>query len=102
MKKEKMIPIAFKVSETVYNLLNVLALAEQCSVDAICARLADHAQQGIYRPGAWERHWLEQVFGDDWQEQLETGDPYGRTDEIGKMFQRPRASSHNADKDDHD
>lgn len=27
---------------------------------------------GVMRPGAWERMWLEQVFGDSWQERMES------------------------------
>jgi hypothetical protein len=30
--------------------------------DEVLLRLADHAQEGIARPGAWERAWLQQVF----------------------------------------
>jgi hypothetical protein len=33
---------------------------------AVLATLADHAQQGVCRPGSWERGWLCQVFGDGW------------------------------------
>ncbi len=51
--------------------------------------LIDHAQQGVYRPGSWERIWLTQAFGDDWTAQLEPGDPYGRPD-CERMFTRPR------------
>lgn len=40
--------------------------------------LADHAAQGVYRPGAWEREWLLQAFPGDFLEHLEPGDPYGR------------------------
>lgn len=28
--------------------------------------LIDHAADGVRRPGAWERGWVEQCFGDDW------------------------------------
>ena len=30
--------------------------------DDVLLRLADHAQEGIARPGAWEHAWLQQVF----------------------------------------
>jgi hypothetical protein len=33
--------------------------------------LAVKAADGVYRPGAWERGWLEQAFGSDWQNRLE-------------------------------
>lgn len=32
----------------------------------VLQKLADHAQQGVLRPGAWERYWLVQAFGDTW------------------------------------
>ena len=49
----------------------------------VLTKLADHAQQGVYRPGAWERGWLVQAFGDDFIALLEQDpdEPY---------FQRPR------------
>lgn len=37
----------------------------------VLGRLADHAQQGVSRPMAWERGWLSQVFGEEWREKLE-------------------------------
>ena len=76
--------ITIEVSDTVYGLLAVLG-----SVEEVVGLLVDHAQQGVYRPGAWERDWLIQVFGDDWTAELEAGDPYGM--ENGFMFQRPRS-----------
>lgn len=36
------------------------------NVATVLARLADHAQQAVYRPGSWERDWAISVFGDDW------------------------------------
>ena len=38
---------------------------------AVLDELADHAQQGVYRSGAWERDWVCQVFGDEWLDNLE-------------------------------
>jgi hypothetical protein len=49
--------------------------------------LVDHAQQGVYRPGASERQWLEQAFGPKFMGHVEPGDPYGRPN--SPMFQRP-------------
>lgn len=40
-------------------------------VTGVLAELADHAQQGVYRPGAWERAWLCKAFGFDWLERLD-------------------------------
>lgn len=84
--------ITIEVSDVVYNLLQVLTLTvlrehPPRSVEDVVSLLVDHAQQGVYRPGAWERQWLEQVFGDEWQQFLEPGDPYGRPN--SPMFQRP-------------
>lgn len=80
--------ITVEVSDTVYNLLEVLARDHVgFSVEGIVSELIDHAQQGVYRPGAWERDWLIQAFGDEWIKHLEVGDPYGRPN--GHMFNRP-------------
>jgi len=86
--------ITIEVSDVVYQLLEVLTKGEHAprSVEEVVGILVDHAQQGVYRPGAWERQWLEQVFFDEWQQFLEPGDPYGRPD-CDRVFQRPRASS---------
>jgi hypothetical protein len=53
-------------------------------VAAVLAELADHAQQAVYRPGAWEREWLCRALGWDWLERLEL-DP-----EHPDLFDRPR------------
>jgi hypothetical protein len=37
----------------------------------VLAELADHAQQGVFRPGSWERGWVAQAFGDEWTDKLE-------------------------------
>ncbi len=86
--------VTIDVTDTVYALLQVLGHDENfgpASVEAVVERLVDHAQQGVYRPGSWERGWLHQAFGDAWLSQLEPGDPYGR-DQPGARspFQRPR------------
>ncbi len=88
--------ITITVSDTVYRLLRVLAphhtprgLTDDVLVEEVVGTLIDHAQQGVYRPGAWERRWLCQAFGDEWLARLEPGDPYGR-DGNGSMFNRPR------------
>ena len=85
--------ITIEVSDTVYSLLEVLL--EDGNVEQVVTLLVDHAQQGVYRPGAWEREWIVSAFGPDFMERLERGDPYGRGDEarsgFGIMFQRPRS-----------
>jgi hypothetical protein len=55
---------------------------------AVIGRLLDHVQQGVYRPGSWERGWLEQARGDSWQERLES-------DPDAPMLDRPRAKDVN-------
>lgn len=80
------ITITIEVSDTVYKLLQVLD--PHGSAEVVLLTLADHAQQGVYRPGSWERDWLVSVFGSEWIERLEPGDPYGRPD--SPMFQRPK------------
>lgn len=83
--------ITIEVSDTVYHLLEVLTKGEYApkTVEDVVATLIDHAQQGVYRPGAWEREWLQSVF-QGWEEHLEAGDPYGGSD--GSMFRRPRTN----------
>ena len=83
--------ITIDVADTVVALLEVLTKGECApqSVEDVVLKLIDHAQQGVYRPGAWERGWLLQAFGDDWTAYLEPGDPFGRAD-CERIFQRPR------------
>lgn len=83
--------ITVEVSDEIYSLLKVLTKGQYApeSVEGVVLELIDHAQQGVYRPGAWEREWLTQCFADDWLAYLEPGDPYGRTG-CEKLFVRPR------------
>lgn len=37
----------------------------------VLTELANHAWQGVFRPGSWERRWVIQAFGDGFTEQLE-------------------------------
>lgn len=81
--------VTLEVSEPVYGLLQTIADANGGSVEAVLQDLIDHAQQGIYRPGSWERSWLIQAVGERFTEFLEPGDPYGRR--LGEsIFQRPK------------
>jgi hypothetical protein len=85
--------ITLTLSDTVADLLAVLGPEEyprEARVQAAVNELIDHAQQGVYRPGAWERGWLIQAFGAEFLAQLEPGDPYGGT---ARMFNRPRPRS---------
>jgi hypothetical protein len=61
-------------------------------VASVLATLADHAQQGVYRPGAWERDWLIQVFGDEWLTRVEPDlDDVSADGRV--IFDRPRPLS---------
>ncbi len=83
--------VTVEISPTAYKLLQVLTKSKfhpTESVEEVIERLIDHAQQGVYRPGAWERQWLCQVFGEDWTQHLKPGDPYGR-DGCEAMFTKP-------------
>jgi hypothetical protein len=79
--------LTLEIDDRIAGLLAVLD--EDGDVAGVVRKLIDHAQQGVYRPGAWERHWLKAVFYEDWEAKLEPGDPYGRRD-CDKFFQRPR------------
>lgn len=60
------------------------------TVEQVVETLVDHAQQGVYRPGAWERPWLEQAFGYEWQSNLEPDTDPGRLSaDGGVIFDRP-------------
>ena len=65
--------------------LAVLIDVEQGRPDlgAVVGEILDHVQQGIYRPGAWERPWLCQALGDDWLDRVER-------DPDRPVFDRPR------------
>jgi hypothetical protein len=84
--------ITIQISDTVAGLLAVLGPTGQpldIQVHSVVEALVDHAQRGVYRPGAWERGWLMQAFGDDWAAlNLEPGDPHGRAD-CEDIFMRP-------------
>ncbi len=84
MPKHPSKTIALEVDATVYELLSVLG----GTAEEVVGELIDHAQQGVYRPGSWERNWVCQAFGDDWTKLVEAGDPHGRSN--APMFERPR------------
>jgi hypothetical protein len=86
------VTVTVHLDPVVYRLLQVLTHSDLFgggSVEDVLLRLIDHAQQGVYRPGSWERGWLCQAFGDDWIAQLVPGDPHGRPD-CERIFVRPR------------
>ena len=67
-KQSGKLPVTLELSEAMLGLLNVLPGG---AVGAL-RELAERAADGIARPGAWEREWLEQVFPEDeWEGELE-------------------------------
>lgn len=64
--------IAITVPDEVAARLAVLCdpTWECATLADVTEKLLDHAQQAIYRPGSWERSWLQQAFGDDWTARL--------------------------------
>jgi hypothetical protein len=72
------------------SVLSAAATTADAARDAV-AVLVDHAQQGVYRPGAWEREWLCRAFGYEWTERLE---PDTRPEMLAGdgrvIFDRPR------------
>ena len=62
-------------------------LSDTGDVKQVVNQLIDHAQQGVYRPGAWERDWVCHAFGYDWIRKLEA-DP-----QHPAIFQRPRRAA---------
>lgn len=87
---ETTVSVTLELSQRVARLLTVLTTGDYAPDDlhGVIMKLVDHAQQGIYRPGAWERGWLERAFGDEWENALEPD-----TDDLSAdgrvIFQRP-------------
>jgi hypothetical protein len=86
VKPIREVSITVRLPEEFVRNLEALVDPERGPADvaAVLAELADHAQQGVYRPGSWERAWLCQAFGYEWLERLEP-DP-----EHPDIFERPR------------
>jgi hypothetical protein len=78
--------LELEINDTVASLLRTPG-----DLEDVVMQLIDHAQQGVYRPGAWEREWLMQAFGAEFIRQLEPGDPWGRPG-LAHIFQRPRTT----------
>ena len=70
---EPTVSLTLELSQRTADLLTVLTTGEYAPEDlpGVLMKLIDHAQQGVYRPGAWERSWLQQAFGDEWEAGLE-------------------------------
>jgi hypothetical protein len=50
--------IKLEIDDVVGRLL--ATLSGNNSAESVVAALIDHASQGVYRPGAWEREWVIQ------------------------------------------
>lgn len=77
--------ISIKVAEETFRMLQVLGKGwsgrlpgperddPAVQVESVVRYLVVCAADGVRRPGAWERGWLEQAFGCRWTDQLEPG-----------------------------
>ena len=84
------ITVSLTISAQTAELLSALIDPELGLNDlvGVIYELIDHAQQGVYRPGAWERDWLCRAFGYDWPDRLEPDTE--RLSADGRViFQRP-------------
>jgi hypothetical protein len=83
--------ITITVTDKVAERLAVLVDPDTglAAVEDVVGELVDHAQQGVYRPGAWERSWLMQAFGDDWLDRVEP-DTNDTAADGRIIFDRPR------------
>jgi hypothetical protein len=95
--------ISIEVSDEVAERLAVLAqpgYGLDTQLTEVVGELIDHAQQGVYRPGSWERPWLEQAFGYEWTARVV---PDERPDRLGAdgniIFDRPMGVRTNPDLD---
>ena len=87
---EPTVTVTLELSQRVADLLTVLTVGKYAPDDlhGVITELIDHAQQGVYRPGAWERPWLERAFGDEWHDGLEP-DTDRKTGDGRVVFDRP-------------
>ena len=75
--------VRIEVSAAQYAALCVLNEGGDARVTLL--ELVDRVLDGVTRPGAWERGWLQQAFGPWWQARLER-------DPDCLWHQRPRAA----------
>lgn len=80
------------------HIARLTAIADPASgLHGVLYELIDHAQQGVYRPGSWERGWLCQVFGEDWLQRLEPDDDPASLSADGRViFDRPQRAGTDA------
>jgi hypothetical protein len=85
--------VQFEQAHRLHHAPRAETLEQRCA--RVLMQLADHAKQGVFVNGGWERQWIVQAFGDGWLERTEPGDPYERTDDgdtLG-MYRRPAQRS---------
>lgn len=81
--------VELEIDDRVAGLLAVLD--EKGCVENVLHTLIDHVQQGVYRPGSWEREWITRVWlEEEFMEFLVPGCPYGR-ENCEHIFQKPKA-----------
>jgi hypothetical protein len=93
MPETRKIEVTIRLGAVAHRLIQ--QIDRNCSVEEIIERICDHVQQGVYRPGAWERPWLVQCVGDDFEGNLQQGDPYALDEAYDPLglrspFQKPR------------
>ena len=76
-------PTALTIEVSAEQLAALRVLDEASDAHTTLLELVGRVVDGVTRPGAWERAWLEQAFGDTWQERLEP-------DPSAPWRQRPR------------
>jgi hypothetical protein len=97
----KVINLSIRLKPRTARLLEVLASSDAVGtrrdvallherVADVVYHLAMSAAEGVCRPGAWERAWVEQAFGGGWQQRLEA-------DPQATWRQRPIAPAETAD-----
>ena len=74
--------VTIELSESTLQLLAVLG--DDGQPEGALLELAARAADGVCRPGSWERQWLFQAFGDQWEQRLEP-------DPRAQWRQRPRS-----------
>jgi hypothetical protein len=83
MKGKNVVNVTIRLRPETARLLEVLAASDAVSskrdgaslrekVADVVYHLAMSAADGVRRPGAWERAWVEQAFGGGWEQRLET------------------------------
>lgn len=64
--------ITIELTTETVTYLQVLVGTFACpDLEGVIEHLAHSAAAGIRRPAAWERAWLMQAFGDDWEDKCE-------------------------------